>query len=328
MTDDDSLVGQRIGVYELQALIGAGGMGRVYRARDTRLQRDVAVKILPASVAGDSDRLTRFEREARLLASFNHPNIGAIYGVEDHPPALVLELIDGVTLADRIAAGPLPIPECLGLARQIAIALDAAHEKNIIHRDLKPANIKVTPDGTVKILDFGIAKAVSVDPHAAATITSNDTRAGVVIGTAAYMSPEQARGLTVDKRTDIWAFGCVLFEMLTGRSPFAGPDHVRHDRGHARAGTAVVIAPAGIAAAHSRVAPALPRKRSAAAASRHRRRGRRARRSPCGREWCITSARVSHCRGDRGRGRGRCRGVLVSAAPIVATRPMHPSRDW
>ena len=169
-----------------------------------------------------SDRLARFEREARLLASFNHPNIGAIYGVEDHPPALVLELIDGVTLADRIAAAPLPIPESLGLARQIAIALDAAHEKNIIHRDLKPANIKVTPDGIVKILDFGIAKAVSVDPHAAATITSNDTRAGVVIGTAAYMSPEQARGLTVDKRTDIWAFGCVLFEMLTGRSPFAG----------------------------------------------------------------------------------------------------------
>ena len=142
-----------------------------------RLQRDVAVKILPASVAGDSDRLTRFEREARLLASLNHPNIGAIYGVEDHPPALVLELIDGVTLADRIAAGPLPVDECLRLARQIAIGLDAAHEKNMIHRDLKPANIKVTPDGIVKILDFGIAKVVSVDPHAAATITSKDTRA-------------------------------------------------------------------------------------------------------------------------------------------------------
>ena len=184
MTDDDSLVGQRIGVYELQALIGAGGMGRVYRARDTRLQRDVAVKVLPSSVTGDSERLTRFEREARLLASLNHPNIGAIYGVEDHPPALILELIDGLTLADRIAVGPLPIPECLGLARQIAIALDAAHERNIIHRDLKPANIKVTPDGTVKILDFGIAKAVNVDAHAGTPRSRpTDTRAGVVIGT-------------------------------------------------------------------------------------------------------------------------------------------------
>ena len=222
MTDEDAFVGQRIGVYELRALIGAGGMGRVYRARDTRLQRDVAVKILPASVADDSDRLTRFEREARMLASLNHPNIGAIYGVEDHPPALILELVDGVTLADRVAAGPLPVDECLRVARQIAIGLDAAHEKNIIHRDLKPANLKVTPDGTVKILDFGIAKAVNVDAHAGTTIATDHTQAGVVIGTAAYMSPEQARGLPVDKRTDIWAFGCVLFEMLTGQSPFAG----------------------------------------------------------------------------------------------------------
>jgi len=228
MTDDDSLVGQRIGVYELQALIGAGGMGRVYRARDTRLQRDVAVKVLPPSVTGDSERLTRFEREARMLASLNHPNIGAIYGVEDHPPALILELIDGLTLADRIAEGPLPIPECLGLARQIAIALDAAHEKNIIHRDLKPANIKVTPDGTVKILDFGIAKAVNLDPHGATTIAAVDTRAGVVIGTAAYMSPEQARGLTVDKRTDIWALGacCSRCSAVSRRSP-ARPRPIR-----------------------------------------------------------------------------------------------------
>lgn len=223
MTDNDSLAGQRIGVYELQALIGAGGMGRVYRARDTRLQRDVAVKVLPSSVADDSERLSRFDREARLLASLNHPNIAAIYGVEDHPPALILELVDGVTLAERIAAGPLPVRDCLGLASQIAIALDAAHQKNIIHRDLKPANIKLTPDGTIKVLDFGIAKAMRVDAPAATTILSEDTRAGVVIGTAAYMSPEQARGLAVDKRTDIWAFGCVLFEMLTGHSAFAGP---------------------------------------------------------------------------------------------------------
>ena len=222
MTGDDSLVGQRIGVYELRALIGAGGMGRVYLARDTRLQREVAVKILPASVVADDERLARFEREARLLASLNHLNIGAIYGVEDHPPALILELVDGATLSERIAAGPLPVDECIGLARQIAIGLDAAHEKHIIHRDLKPANIKVTPDGIVKILDFGIAKAVNVDPHAGTTIASDDTLAGVVMGTAAYMSPEQARGLTVDKRTDIWAFGCVLFEMLSGQSPFAG----------------------------------------------------------------------------------------------------------
>src|SRR5436190_3453152 len=170
-------------------------MGQVYRARDTRLHRDVAIKILPESVAADSDCLTRFEREARLLASLNHPNIGAIYGVEDHPPALVLELIDGDTLAERIAAGPLPIHECVGIARQIAVALDAAHEKHIIHRDLKPANIKITPGGTVKILDFGIAKAVRVDAHAGTTFTSEDTRAGTVIGTAAYMSPEQSRGL-------------------------------------------------------------------------------------------------------------------------------------
>jgi eukaryotic-like serine/threonine-protein kinase len=223
MTDDDSLIGQRIGVYELQALIGAGGMGRVYRARDTRLQRDVAVKVLPTSLAGDPERLARFEREARLLASLNHPNIAAIYGVEDRPPALVLELVSGETLANRIASGPLVMRDALDIAKQIVAALDAAHEKGIVHRDLKPANIALSPDGTVKVLDFGIAKALRADAHAATTMPGNDTRDGTVLGTAAYMSPEQARGLPVDKRTDIWAFGCVVFEILTGRSAFAGP---------------------------------------------------------------------------------------------------------
>src|SRR5262245_30038076 len=175
-------------------------MGRVYRARDERLHRDVAVKILPEAVAGDDERLRRFEREARLLASLNHPNIAAIYDVVEDPPALVLEFVDGATLADRIAAGAVPVDECLATARQIAVALDAAHQKGIIHRDLKPANITVTPEGTIKVLDFGIAKAVSAEPESATTIVG-ETREGSVIGTPGYMSPEQARGLAIDKRT-------------------------------------------------------------------------------------------------------------------------------
>ena len=201
-------------------------MGEVYRARDTKLKRDVALKILPAHVSQDVERLARFEREARVLASLNHPHIAAIYGVEetDGVRALVLELVEGPTLAEQLGGGPMPVREALSGARQIAEALDAAHEKGIVHRDLKPANIKLTPDGIVKVLDFGIAKMRAPDEAAveASTVTTVGTRAGALLGTAAYMSPEQARGQAVDKRSDIWAFGCVLYEMLTGQAAFAG----------------------------------------------------------------------------------------------------------
>ena len=227
--------GSRLGPYEVVAAIGAGGMGEVYRASDTQLKRDVALKILPAAFAADPDRLARFRREAEVLASLNHPNIATIHGVAEGPTdtghvvrALVLEFVDGPTLADRIAGGPLPLAETLDIARQIADALDAAHEHGVVHRDLKPSNIKLRPDGTVKVLDFGLAKALEpAGSHAGTshvhTITSPAmTGAGAILGTAAYMSPEQARGLAVDRRADIWAFGCVLFEMLTGGPAFAG----------------------------------------------------------------------------------------------------------
>jgi Tol biopolymer transport system component len=221
--------GARVGAYEVVALLGAGGMGEVYRARDRKLQREVAVKILPELFALDPERRARFEREAQVLAALNHPHIAAIYGFEDggSASAIVMELIDGPTLADRIARGPMPIAEALAIAQQIAMALDAAHEKGIVHRDLKPGNIKLTADGSVKVLDFGLAKALSAD---AATIDLTHsptgaiagTRAGVILGTAAYMSPEQARGLSVDRRTDLWAFGCVLYELLTAGKAFPG----------------------------------------------------------------------------------------------------------
>src|SRR5688572_24949339 len=220
--------GTRLGAYEIVALIGAGGMGEVYRARDSRLGRDVAIKVLPDAFASDADRVTRFAREAQVLASLNHPHIGAIYGLEDR--ALVLELVEGPTLADRIARGALPLDEALAIARQICDALEAAHEHGIVHRDLKPANIKLTRDGNVKVLDFGLAKASSpaesgtVDLDNSPTITSAGTHGGIILGTAAYMSPEQARGKPIDKRTDIWAFGCVLFEMLSGTRAFEGSD--------------------------------------------------------------------------------------------------------
>jgi serine/threonine-protein kinase len=220
-----SLVGgARLGPYEIVSALGAGGMGEVYRARDTKLRRDVAIKVLPAAVRLDPERLARFEREALVLASLNHPNIASIFGVEESPGvvALVLELIDGDTLAARIARGPIAVGEALTIARQIAEALDAAHEKGIVHRDLKPANINITPTGLVKVLDFGLAKiAASPDTSADETQAMGATE-GLVIGTAAYMSPEQARGQDVDRRTDIWAFGCVLYEMLTGQRLFAG----------------------------------------------------------------------------------------------------------
>ncbi len=231
-----TMAGASLGGYQLQALLGAGGMGEVYQAHDPRLGRDVAIKILPRAFTSHPDRLARFEREARMLASLNHPNICGIYGIEESDGIrfLVLELVEGETLADKVAqmtslhakGGGLPLGDVLAISRQITDALEAAHDKGIIHRDLKPANIKITPDGAVKVLDFGLAKAVGGEgapPDLSnAPLEEGGRRAGAVIGTAAYMSPEQARGLPVDKRTDIWAFGCVLYEMLTGRVTFAG----------------------------------------------------------------------------------------------------------
>ena len=223
-------VGTRLGHYDVTALIGEGGMGQVYQATDTKLNRQVALKILPEAFATDPDRLARFQREAQVLASLNHPGIAAIYGIEeqDDTRALVLELVEGPTLADRIAKGAIPVDEALPIAKQIAEALEAAHEAGVIHRDLKPANIKVRDDGTVKVLDFGLAKALDPsptgDPSESPTLTAAATQMGVIMGTAAYMSPEQARGKPVDKRADIWAFGCVLYEMLSGAKPFPGDD--------------------------------------------------------------------------------------------------------
>ncbi len=246
--------GARLGSYEIVALIGAGGMGEVYRARDTKLKREVAVKVLPATFLGDADRLSRFQREAELLATLNHPNIAAVYGLEDADGAsgIILELVEGPTLAEQIGSAgsqnlalpevsgssaaspaktvlgrgrPIPLDEALPIARQIIDALEAAHDKGIVHRDLKPANIKIAPDGTVKVLDFGLAKIAESQGTASSlslspTLSIQATYAGVILGTAAYMSPEQARGKPVDRRTDVWAFGCVLFEMLSGKQVF------------------------------------------------------------------------------------------------------------
>ncbi len=216
-------IGSRLGHYDVTALIGEGGMGQVYRATDTKLKRQVALKILPEAFSADPERLARFQREAEVLASLNHPNIAAIYGLEeaDGVRALVLELVEGPTLADRIKRGPIPLDEALPIAKQIAEALEAAHEQGVIHRDLKPANVKVKDEGTVKVLDFGLAKALDPtptgDPSQSPTLTAAATQMGVIMGTAAYMSPEQAKGKAVDKRGDVWAFGAVLYEMLTGK---------------------------------------------------------------------------------------------------------------
>jgi Tol biopolymer transport system component len=222
--------GSRLGHYEILAKVGEGGMGEVYRARDSRLNRDVAIKVIHTDVLADPDRLARFRREAELLASLNHPGIAHVYGVEisDAGPAMVMELVEGSSLAELIQTGPFPVDEALAIARQIADALDTAHERGIVHRDLKPANVVVSDAGTVKVLDFGLAKAigsesvVSTDAGNSPTLTARATAMGVILGTAAYMSPEQAKGRAVDRRTDIWAFGVVLFEMLSGRRAFNG----------------------------------------------------------------------------------------------------------
>jgi eukaryotic-like serine/threonine-protein kinase len=221
--------GTRIGPYKITAEIGKGGMGEVYRARDAKLGRDVALKVLPEAFARDGERMARFRREAKVLASLNYPNIAAIYGFEDSGgvPALVMELAEGPTLADRVAGGPIPMDEALRIARQICEALEYAHERGIVHRDLKPANIKVTTDDAVKVLDFGLAKAIegdtsSLDMANSPTISRMATQAGIILGTAAYMSPERAKGKAVDRRADIWSFGCVLYEMLTGKMAFHG----------------------------------------------------------------------------------------------------------
>jgi len=223
--------GAHLGPYEILNAVGVGGMGEVYRARDKKLDRDIAIKILPESVAADPERIARFEREAKILAALNHPNIAQIYGLEDAAgaSALVMELVEGPTLADRIAQGPVPLDEALPIAKQITEALEAAHERGIVHRDLKPANVKLRSDGSVKVLDFGLAKALDPPSSTAAvtlspTISFAATQAGVILGTAPYMSPEQAKGKATDTRTDIWAFGCVLYEMLAGKRAFDGDD--------------------------------------------------------------------------------------------------------
>ncbi len=224
-----SMIGKLIAHYEITSQLGKGGMGEVYQAKDHKLGREVAIKVLPEEFASETDRVARFQREAKLLASLNHPHIATIHGLEEsgRTSFLVLELVEGETLADRLRRGPIPVEESLKLALQIAEALEAAHDKGIIHRDLKPANIKVTPEGKVKVLDFGLAKAFASGPAEenlsnSPTLSDAATRQGVILGTAAYMSPEQARGGTVDRKADIWAFGCILFEMLNGQATFEG----------------------------------------------------------------------------------------------------------
>ena len=231
-------IGTQLGSHEITALLGKGGMGEVYRARDTRLKREVAIKIPPEEFSRDRDRVNRFQREAEVLASLNHPNIAAIHNLEEANGLqyLVLELVEGETLADRLQRGSIPIEEVLPTAKSISEALEAAHEKGVVHRDLKPANVKITPDGKVKVLDFGLAKAFAdgvSDLHLSNSPTMmSPSMPGMILGTAAYMSPEQAKGKAVDKRADIWAFGVVVYEMLTGGTMFSGNRVGDHGAGH------------------------------------------------------------------------------------------------
>jgi serine/threonine protein kinase len=226
------MIGTRIAHYEITSHLGTGGMGEVYRATDSKLGRSVAIKLLPAAFVSDPDRLSRFRREAQVLASLNHPNIAHIYGLEEFGEmrCIVMELVEGETLQARIQRGPIPVEEAINIAKQIAEALEEAHERGVVHRDLKPGNVILTSDGKVKVLDFGLAKAYETNPsnpslsHSPTMVSMAATNAGIILGTAAYMSPEQARGKVVDRRTDIWAFGVVLFEMLTGHRAFPGED--------------------------------------------------------------------------------------------------------
>jgi serine/threonine protein kinase len=341
--------GERFGAYEIVSLIGAGGMGEVYRARDTKLNRDVAVKILPDLLAGDPDRLARFRREAQIVASLNHPNIAHVYGLEDAAPAgaapvhaLVMELVEGSTLAERIAEAPLALGDVMTIAAQLAEALEAAHEQGVVHRDLKPANIKVRADGVVKVLDFGLAKMVetgavtsgsSASLSMSPTLSVHATFSGMILGTAAYMSPEQARGRTIDRRTDVWAFGCVLFEMLTGARAFEGEDIAETYRRGDPQGTCVGEAAGRDAGDGSPRAPPLSGEGSEAAAARHRRRAARAgrrvrddsaasvnsRASPAIQERTIAGTRRpgrrGYCRRRRRRGRHLAAPARRDAAP-------------
>ena len=308
--------GTRIGAYNVTGPLGAGGMGEVYRARDTKLDRDVALKVLPEAFTADPDRLARFEREARVLASLNHPNIAQIHGLEEAggTRALVLELVEGPTLAERLEQGPIPLDEVLSIARQIALALQAAHEAGVIHRDLKPANVKVREDGTVKVLDFGLAKALDTapapgaDPLQSPTITASVTRmgAGLIMGTPAYMSPEQAEGQPTDTRGDLWSFGVVLYEMLGRRATVR-----RRNRGAGPgAGDRPRAGPDGPPGVHAADRPAaaapLPRARPAAADAGRRRSDQR----PGGR--CLPFG------GAAGR-RGRCCRIAIPAARVAST---------
>ena len=278
--------GTRLGPYEIESVLGAGGMGEVYRAHDTRLKRDVAIKVLPAAFAQDPDRIARLQREAEVLATLNHPNIAAVYGFEESADAtgIVLELVEGPTLADRIAHGALPIDEALTIARQIADALDAAHDKNIVHRDLKPANVKVTPGGKVKVLDFGLAKMADAEPARGSSLSMSPTlavqatSAGLILGTAGYMSPEQARGKAVDRRTDIWSFGCVLYEMLTGRPCSSGRDRVGRGCRDSDERARLEGAAADVARADPQTPSPLSREGSRPSPPSHRRRAARDRR--------------------------------------------------
>ncbi len=334
------MIGETLAHYRITQKIGAGGMGEVYRATDSKLHRDVAIKVISASYANDPERMARFEREAHVLASLSHGSIAAVYGLEDAngSKALVMELVEGIDLSDRLKQGPLPLTDALRTASQIAEALEAAHEHGIIHRDLKPANIKLLPDGRIKLLDFGLAKALEAASAEAladsATLSGGATRAGIVMGTAAYMSPEQATGAGVDKRTDVWAFGVVLFEMLTGQRLFAGETTSHTLAEVIRAEIDFTRLPATTPLGVARAARTVPRSRAASPAARHPRgaagdrppaRAQRISALGSARGGCGAAAagsgprpgRGPDRRGRRGRRARRCGGgvAVVAAGP-------------
>jgi serine/threonine-protein kinase len=271
------MIGQKLGQYEIESKLGAGGMGEVYQARDTRLGRGVAIKVLTEAFAKDPERIARFEREAKVLASLNHSNIAALHGFEQSGDAhfLVMELVQGETLAERVARGPIPTEEALPIAQQIAEALEAAHEKGVVHRDLKPANVKITPEGKVKVLDFGLAKAMESSPaytnlSNSPTLSVMATNAGMILGTAAYMSPEQARGENTDARSDVFSFGCVFYEMLPGRR-VSRKNRFRHPGVRTRAGVGLLITAAEAQSENLAAYPARRRKGTEAPLASRRR---------------------------------------------------------